>query len=235
MTSAVLNATAGVALTLISVGPISCARAAAGLPPVDRHTGGVEAEFHIARDDYELGSGATAVQTRTTHVGIALFEAVHHNLTLGLSGGVVSSSQTGQALTSGMNLSGQYLRLALRATPVAGRRWRTGLGMGVLYQRVKDAVPEQRVELDWVEGEVTAVLALKVADALWLYAGSAYNDIQADQKARGVVNSTLEFGERDRSSTIGGVDLEVDPGGHVTLAARRGGRDGFTLQFWRVF
>lgn len=208
---------------------------AAGLYPVDRRAGSIEAELDVERDDYELAGDVGILETRASRVGISLFEAVRPELTLGFFGGVVSVSQSGQALTAGMSPGGEYLGLSLRSVPLGGSRWRLGIAARLLYQSVDDATADQRVELDWLETEASAVFAFDVTGTLSLYAGSSYTGLDVDQRARGVVNSTVEFTEHETGSAIAGLDLEVDPGGFVTLFVRGGARDGFTLRFRRIF
>ncbi|MGE3480959.1 MAG: hypothetical protein AB7K73_06065 [Gammaproteobacteria bacterium] len=196
---------------------------------------GYGAGLYVGRDETGIANEAAAPELQADRIGIRFSERVSGHLVLGLQGGIVTADMAGQALTGGMDLTGNFLGMDLSGTILAGGRWNLDYRMGLAYQTAKDESDGLRIELDWLESALSFTLGLAITDAVSIYAGSRFRKLELDQRASGDINETTEFAEQDRVDALAGVVLEVDPGGFIEMAVHRGAGDGFTLEFSREY
>lgn len=197
-------------------------------------TGGVLGDLHVARDEVDLEFGDVRASARLTRVGIAWFERFG-DLALGLLGGYARTDLQGEAVTAGIDFSGGYAGIAARSILPLGRRFGFGLGMRFLYHRMDGEGDGQSVDLEWTQGEATATLHAGVTPRLSVYAGPMYSLIRVSRMARGPVRGTAGFDGVETGGVVGGLVLELEPGGYIGLEARGGPGDGVALSFMRHF
>lgn len=200
--------------------------------------GGMSADLHLARDEIVLqarNGGQGEVETRLSRIGIAYAEAFAPGFSMGLSGGYLSASQTGQALTGGMRLTGNYAGIDAHGTVGLTDRLHLGLDARFTYHWMDDSRAGQKVQLDWAQAELAATARVAAGGRVSLYAGPVYAVIRVDQRAQGTVAETTEFEGRRTSGWVGGVLVEVDLDGWIGAEIRQGVADGLALSFQRRF
>lgn len=182
-----------------------------------------------------MSDGALDTDVRITRIGATLSEEVNRHVALGLLLGYASASQTGQPLTAGMRLSGNYLGLNMQARMPLAQRLRAGLTGQYLYHWMREQLDGQRVEWEWAQADVALTAQIDLTRRLLMYAGPIMSWIEVDQQARGLANLTNELENRRTSGVAFGLLYEVDYGGRVGLEIRRGPLDGLALSFQRNF
>lgn len=196
---------------------------------------GLEAGLYVRRDDVSLENQAAGLDIRLDRLGIYLSERINAHMSMGLLVGIAAAEPAGQAVTSGMQLTGNYLGVNLAGAALRGDHWRLDYELGMSYQSVEDAVSDQSVEMDWLESIATVEASVDVSDSLSMRFGTYYRNIDIDQRARGTVAATSRFNERDATAAVIGVTLQTDPGGFVDLDLFRGAGDGLMLMFRRSY
>jgi hypothetical protein len=196
---------------------------------------GIGAGLYARRDDLAVENPTASYNVKADRFGFLLSERVHPRLSLGLLGGIAATDTEGQAITDGMQLSGNYVGVYLAGTALEGQRWSIGYDASLFYQSVEDKRDGQRVELDWLESGAAVRVGLRLTAMVSLYAGPYYRSLDIDQRASGAVNATTRFSEQDSLDAVVGVALEIDPGGFIDLAVHRGASDGFILTFRRQY
>ncbi len=207
----------------------------AGVPADEFDLRGYGAGLYVSRDEIGMENESTAPDLQADRIGIRFTERVSGHLVLGLEGGIVAADMARQALTGGMDLTGNFLGMDLSGTILAGKRWNLDYRMGLAYQTARDESGSRRVELDWLESALSFTLGLAINDAVSMYAGSRFRKLELDQRASGDINETTEFSEQDRMDALAGVVLEVDPGGFIEMSVHHGAGNGFTLVFSREY
>lgn len=197
---------------------------------------GYGAGLYVSRDDTGITNADGDLDMQVDRIGIRLSERVNPRLKLGLEGGIVAVDVTGQAVTDGMQLSGNFLGVSLGGTAFAGTRVGIDYRLGLSYQSAEDGAAGQKVEQDWLESELSVSLRWRSAGRVSIFAGSRLRALDLDQRMSGAVDSTASFEEQGRAQSFAGASLEVDPGGFIDLAVYRGsGGDGFALTFSREY
>lgn len=199
--------------------------------------GGMAIDLHAARDEVGLrGRDDPAMPgMRLSRLGIAYAERFGDGLSVGLLGGYLSASQRGQALTGGMRFTGNYAGIGMRGLLAPADRIRVGLSAQFLYHWMDDSRDGQRIQLDWAQVDLAATLQVRLAGAVSVYAGPVYSAIRVEERARGTVDSTVEFEGRRDVGAIGGLFFEVEEQGRIGLEVRRGPMDGLAISFQRRF
>lgn len=228
-------------MNLLRVRPLllilgGCLGVAAGPAAAEMDLRGYGAGLYVSRDDTGITNADSDLDMQVDRIGIWLSERVNPHLKLGLEGGIVAVDVAGQAVTDGMQLSGNFLGVSLGGAVFAGARVGIDYRLGLSYQSAEDRSAGQKVEQDWLESELSFSLRWRAAGRVSIFAGSRLRAFDLDQRLSGTVDSTASFEEQGRAQTFAGAALEVDPGGFIDLALYRGnGGDGFILAFSREY
>lgn len=197
---------------------------------------GYGASLYVSRDDTKITNSGSAFELRADRIGIRISERVNQYLRLGLGGGIVAANLSGQSVTDGMHLSGNFVGLYLGGAAFKSASGAIGYQLGWSYQSIEDESGGQRVELDWLESELSIRFRWIVSDMVFLFAGSRVRNLDLDQRASGIVNSSSNFEDHGGPQAFAGVILQVDPGGFIDLVVYHSAEsDGLSLEFRREY
>lgn len=194
----------------------------------------LHAALYFQRDEMTLRSGGADVDTRIGRIGFTLTSRYSDYLEGSLEIAHASMTQSGNPATQGMNPSGEFFGVALRAWPLRSEYLDLWLGADYGLLTVSGSNNGQSTELDWDDAGVSAGLVLH-AGRIDLLAGARYADLRGDEVASGTLNYTRSLELEDKTTYWGGADFYVDRTGTIGVLAYGGGRDGFMLRFARRF
>jgi hypothetical protein len=166
-------------------------------------------------------------------ISISVFEAASPRLQFGFLTGSSYLSLDNDSVSTGFNPAGYHIGLAMRGR--LGSNPQLGFDANYVFQDTRDETDSQSVTLRWREWLVEASARVTLGQQLGIIVGGGYVGLDGQRRARGTINDnlTLELA----SDSIGRLELEwrVPPGGHISLAFRRGAYDDITFNFARRF
>jgi hypothetical protein len=203
--------------------------------PAPAQTTGTEFEVFLKREvsDWRL-EGGHRVETRINRLGMQISDHVTGGLWIGIHGGYLSMSQSGNPATQGMDLGGWFLGTSgrwrfLEAGPVA-----LSLLGQYTYNDADSSLDNQRTRYSWHHYGAGLESAFRL-DAVQLRLGVDYSAVDGDEKASGPVQRTLSLSEDESVTSRAALDLFVDPTGWITFQVESGGRRGAGIWFARRY
>lgn len=192
---------------------------------------GVEAALSLSREHVDLDAGT---ETRLSRISLSLSEQVRPFLALGLHGGPLLLTQSGNPATAGMELAGYHAGVSARAELFRQSPVGLAAGLSYSYQRAEgdDDDREVAVSLHEARGELAALLRLQ---SVQLQLGVYALQLEGDEIVAGTIASSTRL---DADATAGGflqADFLVDPTGRVGLRLDGGAKQAATLTFARRF
>ncbi len=198
-------------------------------------TSGPELEVYLSREvsDWRLEGGNT-VESRMNRLGLSIHDRVGERVWVGIHGGYLELTQSGNPVTQGMDLSGWYLG--------ASGRWRFlelgPLGLSLLgqytYNEADDTLGDQNTRYSWHAYGAGLESALRF-DAIQLRLGADYTRVDGDEKSSGPVQRTLSLSEDETITARAALDLLVDATGRISFQVESGGRRSAGIWFARQF
>ena len=187
----------------------------------------------IRRDSQAWDYPEQRITTRSTRLGLHLYEPSLPAFQPGLRLGRLWVSQSGNPATAGLDLGGQYLGAVLDSEWFASAP--LGLRARAAYTALeaRDSSDEQTTRLRWYEAELRLAAGLRL-HPVELDLGGYHRWLEGDEIARGALSHTQAV---ERAG--GGVYLEVrywtDATGSVSARFEQGLGTAFELRFARAF
>jgi hypothetical protein len=205
------------------------------ISPVQAQGTGTDLEVFLKREvsDWRL-EGGDRVETRLNRLGLQVSDHVTGGLWIGIHGGYVGMSQSGNPATQGMDLGGWFLGTSgrwgfLEAGPVA-----LSLLGHYTYNDVDATLDDQRTRYSWHHYGAGLESAFRLG-AVRLRLGVDYSAVDGDEKASGSIQRTLSLSEDEAVTGRAALDLFVDPTGWISFQMESGGRRGAGIWFARRF
>lgn len=177
--------------------------------------------FTSSKAPFDYSDGNT-YDTTSHMIGAEFREKVGAHLMLGMHGGYTYVTQTGNPLTSGIELDGYHFGLSLYGGLFESQRASLYYAFDYTYQQVDYSNDSQSVTIEW--GYPTAQLgaSIMLGNRLRLYGGGGYGRIDGDERASGDVNHTTDFSRSARAFEFLGLDLNLGPNGYIGIAGGAG-------------
>jgi hypothetical protein len=187
-----------------------------------------------ARYDFDYADG-TAAESRLEWLGVSWYEQVAPRVQLGLSGGKLLLTQTGNAATAGMEPDGYYAGIDLRVVLLQTSALQLFAHASYAYQRVKHKSAGDSVTLTWYDPRLQIGAAVSATPRLRLFGGGRWNALDGQQRITGAAAQTLDF-EADRAvGGFAGPELALEREGFVGIEARSGAGNGGEIYFKKLF
>ncbi|OOG25198.1 hypothetical protein B1C78_07205 [Thioalkalivibrio denitrificans] len=196
---------------------------------------GPELEVYLSREisDWRIEDGPT-VETRVNRVGLSIRDHVAEGLWIGLHGGYLSLSQSGNSATQGMDLSGWYLGTSARWRFLRVGAVSMNLSGRYTYHEADDRVGDQDTRYSWHQYGAGVESVIR-GESLALRLGADYTAIDGDERARGPIRHTRSLSEDEAVTVRAALDLLVDATGRISFQVEAGARRGAGVQFARQF
>lgn len=209
---------------------------AAGLPPVVNDDKTIDFALDLARHKTTFEySNTTSVDTTIQLIGVTWYERFAPKVELGLNGGRVFLSQTGNAATAGIEPDGYYAGVALRAVMLDTAPAQLALHTAYTYHRVEHDSMSQSVTLSWYQSCVQFGAIIAPVNRLRIQAGALWTAIDGQERVTGVTPRTTDFRRDDRNGGYFGLDFAVERDGYVGIEARSGAERGGEIYFKKRF
>lgn len=225
--------TGGRCLTGFRARTASALLALAAAPAAAFPEPGLDGGLALQRAEVDLRAATGgSVATRTTRAGVFLWDDSRPWLQLGIEGGPLLISQTGNPATAGAELHGSYLGFGLRSAFLRTPALDLVLAASYTYQRGEQDDGGRDVVLSWGElrGELAATLKLP---ALSISGGGYLLEIDGEQAVAG--EETLILDSPDAGGAFIAASFAVDATGRIGLRAETGARRSLELVFARRF
>lgn len=198
-------------------------------------TVGPELEVYLNREvsDWRLETGER-VETRVNRLGLRIRDHVNDRLSVGIHGGYLGLTQSGNPATRGMDLAGWYLGTSARWRFLQAGPMSLSLLGQYTYNEADDRLPTQTTRYSWHEYGAGLESAVRL-DVVQLRVGVDYIAVDGDEKASGAVQRTFSVSEEEAVTARVALDLLVDATGRITIQAESGGRRGLGIWFARQF
>jgi hypothetical protein len=209
-----------------------CIAASAGAAPLPAS---LDFALHLSRLDTALNAGQQDITATVKQLGVVSFDIGNRPLQPGLAVGYAYVSDSGQAVTAGMELEGFYVAPAVRGVLINGQRLTATLTGTYLYQRVKDSNADQSVTLEWQQPQLDLDINYRVGRQIGLLLGGQYGRADVDEKITGGVDQSLTL---ETGSTLGyraGLEIDLGDDGQVGMLLHRAIGDGVEIYFQRQF
>ncbi|WP_018231495.1 hypothetical protein [Thioalkalivibrio thiocyanodenitrificans] len=198
-------------------------------------TVGPELEVYFKREISDWRpEGAGKVETRINRVGVLVRDHVAEGLWIGLHGGYLGLTQSGNPATRGMNLTGWHLGTSVRWRFLHAESMSVSLLGQYTYNEADDAADGQSTAYDWHEYGAGLETAVRL-DRVRLRLGVDYTAVDGDERTRGLIRDTRSISEDEAISARAALDLLVDATGRITFQVEAGGRRGAGIWFARQF
>lgn len=208
---------------------------AAAAMDIDANDSPTEFNLYLSRHKTILDETRPDIDTTTEWLGFSFYSRINAQIEGGFFLGYSFSSQENAALTSGMNLNGAHLGLALRMPLVAQPGLRVGLQGRYVYQNVDDVIGAQAARLVWHTYDIGLSITKQLTPAFGIHGGILYGSADGTETASGPVTQTRSFGSEPQVEGIAGVVVASGPDGSIGIHARSGLRDGIELVFSRHY
>ena len=220
-------------LGLLMIMPV-LAEAAGPLVP-DEPGRGPDLSLRFASAKMPLDYGGPTYDTTSRWIGLSLREKASQNVTLGMYGGYAYVTQTGNPLTSGIELNGYHAGFSLHGVILQNRRVSLFYAFDYTYQKVDDTNDAQTVVIDWSQSQAQLGAIAALTRNLRLYGGGSYGRLDGEERASGTVNQTTDISRDARGGGFLGLDLNTDPDGYVGIEVRSGLTRGGEIYFKRRY
>lgn len=189
--------------------------------------------FAQSRNNFEYRSGE--IPTRVEHISLSWREAFTERLLLGLHGGYSFATQNDNLLTAGLELDGYHAGLALNfdLTPPS-TAVRVLADATFTYQHVRHESTPQTVEIDWRESRLGFWASFPLGATFQVVAAARYGWTDGQQRASGIVNSSLDFEQR-QAGAVGGFNVSDGQRGSIGILGFKGLDQGWEAYFKRQF
>ena len=177
--------------------------------------------FTRSKMPFDYTDGHT-YDTTSRWIGVEFREEVAQQLMLGMHGGYTYVTQTGNPLTSGIELNGYHFGLSLYGTILESRRASLYYAFDYTYQQVENSNDNQSVTIGWSEPAAQIGASIMVGRRLRLYGGGGYGRIDGEERASGEVNHTTDFSRSARALGFLGLELNLGPDGYIGVEAGTG-------------
>ncbi|MFN2348132.1 MAG: outer membrane beta-barrel protein [Thioalkalivibrio sp.] len=196
---------------------------------------GPELEVYLNREvsDWRL-EGDSKVESRMNRLGLRVRDRVGDNLWIGIHGGYLELTQSGNPVTQGMDLGGWYLGSSARWRFVEVGPASLSLLGQYTYNEADDTLGDQTTRYTWHEYGAGLESGFTM-DALRIRLGVDYTGVDGDEKSSGPVQRTLSLAEEESVTARAALDLLVDATGRITIQVETGARRGAGIWFARQF
>ncbi|NOX42220.1 MAG: hypothetical protein GXP19_00565 [Gammaproteobacteria bacterium] len=193
-----------------------------------------EFSLNLERVTTDLKFDNAVIENRISRIYMSIYEASYAWFQPGLKLGYLSSTQSNNPITAGINLSGEIIGISL-ITNIPPRRFlSTQIEMDYLYHDVNKETFTQKVSLKWYE--FIAKAGVSINPGLWqLSIGRYFHLIDGDETAYGTIIQTRHFKEEKQTGSYLDFTLFVDSTGKVGIRAQGGSRRGINLVFSREY
>jgi hypothetical protein len=154
---------------------------------------------------------------------------------LGMHGGYTYVTQTGNPVTSGIQLDGYHAGLSLYGAFFESRRASLYYAFDYTYQKVDDKNDDQTVVIEWSEPHALIGASVMVGNRWRVSGGGGYGHIDGEERASGPINHTTDFSRSTRAFEFLGLALNVDPDGYVGIEAGTGLTRRAEIYFKRIY
>mgnify|MGYP001151519489 CR=1 FL=1 len=211
-----------------------CLLLAATAPVVaqDRFGEGLDVSLSVHRSEQELRTGGLDYETRITRLGLEVWERSLPGVQLGLSGGPLWLTQSGNAATAGRELTGYFVGVGARGTLFSSPLLDFGVGLDYAYHRAEDDSAGRNIQLAWHQVRVEAGTTLKL-ERLRLLSGVYGLYLDGDQTGSDLATDDLET-DRNVGGYLG-AEYWLDAGGHIGVRGEAGAYNALSLTFARRF
>lgn len=189
--------------------------------------------FFQARNSLEYPSAD--VSTRVEQIGISWHERFGGHVQVGLHGGYSYVTQNDNPLTSGLQLDGYHAGLVLIVdlTP-ASSAVQLVADATFTYQQVSHESATQTTDIDWRESRLGLWSSIPLSAAFQVVAAVRYGWTDGQQRTSGVVNSTIDFDQR-QAGAAAGLNLSDGQRGSIGVLGYSGLDEGWEVYFKRQF
>lgn len=188
--------------------------------------------LNLQRFTQVLGVDHTDVDTINERVGIEMWEPAQSNLLLGVTLGQLFITQRDYPTASGDDFSGFYGELSITHPVVHLGVFELWVAASYGYHQVASPSSENEIHFHTLSTDGHARLAL--SNMLKLISTVSYGALRGDEVTR-LPTDHRNLKETQRTGVALGLELNVDPGGYVTLRAEDGTRSGISLSFSRRY
>ena len=218
---------------------LCCAPAMAwGAEPLTSASTDLSLDFSVrvgkARHNFDY-AGGTKADTRLEWLGVAWYEQVAPRVQLGLAGGKLLLTQTGNTATVGMEPDGYYAGIDVRVALLETSVVQLFVHASYAYQRVKQENAGETVTLTWYEPRVQIGAAVAAAPRLRLFGGGRWNALDGQQRITGPTPQTVDFDADREVGGFAGLEFAVERDGFVGLEGRSGAGRGGEIYFKKLF
>ena len=187
-----------------------------------------------AEYSFDYASGVKA-DTTVEWLGVAWYEQLAPHLQLGLAGGRMLLTQTGNAATAGMEPDGYYAGFDLRLALLETSAVQLFVHASYVYMRVKQEDGSDTVVLRWYEPRLQLGAAVAATRRLRLFGGGRWSAPDGQQRTTGTDPQTVDFDTDRRVGGFAGMEFAVERDGFVGAEARGGVGRGGEIYFKKLF
>jgi hypothetical protein len=177
--------------------------------------------FMSSKAPFDYSDGNT-YDTTSHMIGAEFREKVAKHLMLGMHGGYTWVTQSGNPLTSGIELGGYHAGLSLYGTIFESKRASLYYVFDYTYQQADNNDNNQSVTIEWSEPQALLGASILAGKRMRLYGGGGYGRIDGEERANGDVNHTTDFSRSARALGFLGLDLNLGPNGYIGVEAGAG-------------
>ena len=167
-------------------------------------------------------SDGNSYDTTSHMIGAEFREKVASHLMLGMHGGYTWVTQSGNPLTSGIELDGYHAGLSLYGSIFESNRASLYYVFDYTYQQADNNDNNQSVTIEWSEPQALLGASILVGRRVRFYGGGGYGRIDGEERANGDVNQTTDFSRSARALGFLGLDLNLGPNGYIGIEAGAG-------------
>lgn len=204
------------------------------MTPASFESSGMEATLSIQRLKINLDVDDSIIESRINRIGLILYEPGNQAFQAGLQAGALEINQTDNPVTTGINITGNYLGILFRS--LLFRHGHSGLQLkgSYTYHDADKLLSDQEINFRWHE-LLLNVNALLAYENFNLALGGYSYLIDGDETDFGSITQTREFTEDEKTGVHLGFEYRVDATGRVGIHVDSGARRGVGLVFTREF
>jgi hypothetical protein len=195
---------------------------------------GMEATLLIQRLKTDLKADDSIIESRINRIGLIIYEPANPSFQPGLQIGALEINQSNNPVTTGINISGNYLGVLFRSLLFRHNHSGIQLEGGYTYHVADKMLGNQEIDFKWHE-LLFNVNALLLYENFNLALGGYSFVIDGDETDFGSITQTREFTEDEKTGVHLGLEYRVDATGSVGIHVDSGGRRGVGLVFSREF
>ena len=195
---------------------------------------GMEAQLVVQRLETDLNYDDAIVKSRINRIGMTLYEPSYPVFQPGLQLGAFEINQNNNPVTTGLNLTGNYLGVVFRSSLFRTDHSAMRLDGSYAYHSADKTLSDQDINLSWHEFMFTGYVQLMYGNLNFSLGGYTHS-IDGDETAFGFITQTRQFEEKNNTGIHAGLDYWVDATGKVGLHVDNGGGREISLVFAREF